>query len=108
MAAGVPQDSILCLLLIHIYINDLPYGLRCNPKLFTNDTSSFSTADNNEAATELNNNLIEIMKWAFQWKMSFNPDLSEQAHEVIFSLRRTTIPHSSLTLNDMRVAQTCS
>ena len=108
MVAGFPRDSILCLLLILIYINDLPDGLRCNPKLFTNDTSSFSTADNNEAATELNNNLIEIMQWAFQWEMSFNPDLSEQADEVIFSLKQTTISHSYLTLNDMRVAQTCS
>ena len=28
---------------------------------------------------------MEINNWAFQWKMNFNPDSSNQAQEVIFS-----------------------
>ena len=31
---------------------------------------------------QLNNDLLEISKWAYQWKMSYHPDVSKQAQEV--------------------------
>ena len=37
----------------------------------------------------LNNDLVKINRWAYQCKMSFNPDPSKQAQGVIFS-RKTT------------------
>ena len=46
----------------------------------------FSVVHNaNTTAKELNNDLVKISRWAYQWKMSFNPDPSKQAQEVIFS-----------------------
>ena len=33
----------------------------------------------NTTAKELNNDLVKISRWAYQWKMSFNPDPSKQA-----------------------------
>ena len=83
--AGVPQRSILGPLLFLIYINDLSNGLQCNSKLFADDTSLFATVHEIKKATnDLNNDLTKITKWAFQWKMSFNPDISKQAYDVIF------------------------
>ena len=89
--AGVPQGSILSSLLFLIYINDLSDGLQCSPKLFADDTSLFSTVYNiTEATNNLNKDLAIITKWAHQWKMSFNPDISKQAHEVIFSREKSS------------------
>ena len=83
--------------------------LKCSPKLFADDTSLFSTVHNiNEATNDLNNDLVKITKWAYQWKMSFNPDISKQAHEVIFSRKRSVITHPPLTFNNIPVAQTNS
>ena len=75
--AGVPQGSILGPLLFLVYINDLPENLVSNPKLFADDTSLVSVIRNKNLSTQnLNEDLNKINHWAFQWKMSFNPDLS--------------------------------
>ena len=73
--AGVSQGSILRPLLFLRYINDLSEGLSSNAKPFAYDTSLFSVIhDSSTSALELNSDLAEINRWAFQWKMSSNPD----------------------------------
>ena len=44
-------------------------------------------------------------KWAFQWKMSFNPDPNKQAQEVIFSRKLNKPNHPSLNFNNTVVIQ---
>ena len=83
--AGVPQGSILGPLLVLIYRNDLSDNLTSNAKLFADDTSLFSVVDDaNTSAKELNNDLKNVNDWAYQWKISFNPDPRKQSQEVIF------------------------
>ena len=102
--AGVPQGSILGPLLFLIYINDISDNLESDVKLFADDTSLFSAVfDPNISAMTLNNDLAKINLWAYQWKMSFNPTVLKQAHEVIFSRKRNKIFHPSLTFNNLNV-----
>ena len=79
ITAGVSQGSILGPLMLFFYINDLATALSSNAKIFADDTSLFSvTHDINTLANKLNNDSVKINIWAFQWKMSFNPDSSKQ------------------------------
>ena len=89
-----------------IYINDQSDDLSSNPKLFADDTSLFSVVhDKNTSANELNNDLRKISNWAYQWKMSFNPDPLKQAQEVIFSRKMTKTNHPTLVFNENPVHQ---
>ena len=73
--SGVPQESVLGPLLFLIFINDPPDGIASLCKIFADDTSLFSKVyDIDISAKELNSDLEKIGKWAFQWKMQFNPD----------------------------------
>ena len=89
ISAGVPQGSILGPLFFLVYINDLTEDLRCNVKLFADDTSLFTVVQNfNSAANDMNHDLDLIRQWAHDWRMSFNPDPQKQAVELIFSRKK--------------------
>ena len=78
--AGVPQGSILGLLLFLIYIKNLSRGLSSNAKLFADNLSLFSVVhDSNTSDLERNSDLAKINRWEFQWKMSFNLHPKKQA-----------------------------
>ena len=105
VSAGVPQGSILGPLFL-IYINDLPDNLSSNPKLFVDDISLFSVEhDINQSGINLNDDWEKISNWAFQWKMSFNPDTNKQVQEVIFSRNLRKSNHPSVTFSSTSVTQ---
>ena len=82
-------------------MHDLADNLLSNAKLFADEPSLFSVVHNaSTTAKELNNDLVKIIRWAYQWKMSFNLDPRKQAQEVIFSRKakkESTILPSLLT-----------
>ena len=89
-----------------IYINDLLDNLISNSELFADDTSLFSVInDKHLSANKLNQDLNRINNWAFQWKMSFNPDPSKQAQDVIFSRKLLKSTHPTLSFNNNTVTQ---
>ena len=76
-------------LLFLIYINDLPKGLRCNAKLFADDTSLFLTMTSPVIkSSNLTKDLLNITQWAYPCKTSFNPDITKQAQKIAFFLKR--------------------
>ena len=102
----VPQGSVLGPLLFLVYINDLKKVLSLQFVIFADDTSLFSTVnDPNSSAGELNNDLQQISQWAFQWKMSFNPDPTKPAEEIVFSRKHAHVQHPPLFFNNIMVKQ---
>ena len=90
-----------------VYLNDPPDNLESLAKLFANDTSLFSTVYNPLLSRDImNKDLIKISKWANQWEMSFNPDITKQAQEVILSRKSKKTDHPTVYLNDAPVANT--
>ena len=54
-------------------------------------------------AAVLKNDLELISQWAHQWKMSFSPEPSKQAVEILFSNRKTKTAHPFLFFNGLIV-----
>ena len=62
--------------------------------------------DKNDLNSQLSSELAKIGKWAFQWKMSFNPDLNKEAIEVHFFKKRDKENYLPLQFSstDVRIA----
>ena len=76
-------------------------------KIFEDGTSLFSKViDKSKSNSQLNSDLAKISKWAFQWKISFNPDPNKQAIEVCFSNKRDNENYQPLQFNstDLQIA----
>ena len=54
----------------------------------------------------LNRDQQKISEWSHKWKKSFNPDLSKQAQEVVFSRKQAKSVHPDLVFNNMSIHQT--
>ena len=95
------KDLLCRSILFLIFINDLSENLTSNAKLFAGDKSLFSVVrDVNTSTKELNDDLKKVNDWAFQRKMSFNPDSSKQAQEVVSSCKSKRSTHPPLVLNN--------
>ena len=104
--AGVPQGSVLGPLLFLVYINDLTDNISSQMRLFADDSSLFTRVEGVDQTQEkLIKDLQSVTNWAHQWKMVFNPDITKQAIEVIFSVKKKKPDHPELIFNNIPVAR---
>ena len=104
--SGVPQGSVIGPLLFLIDINDLTDNIKSNMKLFADDSFLFARVTNvNTTHEKIVSDLDTITKWANKWKMKFNPDITKQAIEVIFSAKYNKETHPPLFFNGIPVAR---
>ena len=83
--------------------------MELNPKLsfVADDTSLFSIVhDSNTSDVDLNRDINLICQWAYQWKMSFNPDLNKQAVQVLFSHNVRNQDPPKIYFNNIEITQT--
>ena len=89
------KDPFCDLCFVLIYINDFPDGLKSNVKLLADVTSFFSVVKKiEESASDLTKDSDTVSKWAYNWKMSINPDPKKAAQEALFFRRNSNITHS--------------
>ena len=106
ISAGVPQGSVLGPLLFLVYINDLTENIKSQMRLFADDSSVFTpVTDVLVTHEQLVKDLETVSNWGYQWKMVFNPDITKQAVEVIFSVKKKKPHHPDLNFNGIPVAR---
>ena len=90
--SGVPQGTVLGPLLFLLHINDLPLvihpGTRC--RLFADDCLLYRAIDSIEDQVQLQNDLIQIEKWASKWGMKLN---ASKCHNMAMYRGRTHTPY---------------
>ena len=80
VSSGVPQGSVLGPVLFIIFINDLPFGIKTNCKLFADDSKIYGKATTEEDRQLIQNDIDACFNWANLWSMQFHPKKCKVMH----------------------------
>ena len=70
--SGVPQGSVLGLVLFLIFINDLPDNIRSSVRLFADDCVLYRNIHSRQDCLTLQEDLTSLGQWEANWQMKFN------------------------------------
>ena len=73
VTSGVPQGSVLGLVLFIIFINDLPNAVQGCLKLFADDTKLFRTVVSTPDCEDLQADINAMEDWSNKWLLKFHP-----------------------------------
>ena len=73
VTSGIPQGSVLGLILFLVYINDLPDKVTSQVRLFADDTAMYLIMEGAKNSSVLQQDLDRLSVWESDWDMEFNP-----------------------------------
>lgn len=91
VTSGVPQGSVLGPLLFLIYINDLPFHVSSNIRMFADDCVIYRTVTNTSAQVALQDDINHVLNWCDRWLMTLNPN---KCKSLSFHRRRSPLTYS--------------
>jgi len=63
-----------------LYVNDIPSRMKCNIKMFADDTKIWKVIFKESDSCELQENLLHLQEWNKKWLLKFNPDKCNVMH----------------------------
>jgi len=78
--SGVPQGSVLGPLLFLLYVNELPECIKCDMKMFADDTKLWCKITKDEDSCILQDDLDKLKTWSNTWQLKFNTDKCKIMH----------------------------
>ena len=72
--SGVPQGTVIGLILFLLYINDIATGINSRMRLFTDDSIIYREIHDNDYHTLLQEDISKLQSWSERWQMTFKPE----------------------------------
>ena len=78
VTSGIPQGSVLGLVLFTMYVNDLPWEVSSNVKLFADDTKVYCRVPRGREGLQAD--IDALLRWSERWLLPFNASKCKVMH----------------------------